>query len=180
MSKISFINGGAASGKSRWAVSYFSSCDNVMYMCSADKMDSDIADRIKWIENNNYVEWDVKTSCKLDDPTIPSHKFLIFDSLAHYVSAVINEICPDASAADQTIKKTIEKKVADDLSALIATVQEADGYLIIISLETGFSVNLKDINQSFFREILGNVNQRVANMCNEVYLSASGIQFRIK
>lgn len=52
--------------------------------------------------------------------------------------------------------------------------------MIIITLETGFSVTPADPAQVAFREILGAVNQRIANMSNEVYLSASGIQFNIK
>ena len=52
--------------------------------------------------------------------------------------------------------------------------------MITITLETGFSVTPANREQAIFREILGNVNQRIANMSNEVYLSASGIQFKIK
>lgn len=55
-----------------------------------------------------------------------------------------------------------------------------DGTMITITLETGFSVTPENHEQAIFREILGNVNQRIANTSHDVYLSASGIQFKIK
>ncbi len=63
---------------------------------------------------------------------------------------------------------------------LIDRVKEIEGTLLILSLETGFSVCPEKQEQVMFREILGNVNQRIANMCTDVYMSASGIQFKIK
>ena len=52
--------------------------------------------------------------------------------------------------------------------------------MIVITLETGFSVAPTDPRQIAFRKILGSVNQRIANSSDEVYFSASGIQFKIK
>ena len=59
-------------------------------------------------------------------------------------------------------------------------VVEINGALVIITLEPGFSVMPLSSEQTSFRDILGAVNQRIANTAQEVYLSVSGIQFRIK
>ena len=63
---------------------------------------------------------------------------------------------------------------------MIDAIKEKDGSMIIITLETGFSVIPENRAQAVFRVILGNVNQRIANISDEVYFSASGIQFKIK
>ena len=47
MSKTILITGGAASGKSRWAVSYLAACDYVLYLRTADEVDKDTLGRIE-------------------------------------------------------------------------------------------------------------------------------------
>ena len=111
MAKIIFITGGAARGKSRWAVSYFSACDNVLYMCTAPEMDKDISERIRWNNEHNYVEWVVKPGFKMDDAEISEHKFFIYDSIARYTSDTINAMCPDPEKMTDELQKEIEKKI---------------------------------------------------------------------
>ena len=48
MSKTILITGGAASGKSRWAVSYFAACDYVLYLRTSDAVDADTMHRIEY------------------------------------------------------------------------------------------------------------------------------------
>ncbi|MBP0965023.1 MAG: bifunctional adenosylcobinamide kinase/adenosylcobinamide-phosphate guanylyltransferase [Oscillospiraceae bacterium] len=181
MSKTILITGGAASGKSRWAVSYLAACDYVLYLRTADAVDADTMNRIEYSNKQNYVEWDIRTGIT-ENPAeqITDHKFVIFDNLAAYTSLVISQMCPDVSKIDEPTKKAIEKKVISDVTEMYDKIMVIDGNMITITLETGFSVTPEDRTQAVFREILGNVNQRIANMSNEVYLSASGIQFQIK
>lgn len=181
MSKSILITGGAASGKSRWAVSYLAACDYVLYLSVADAVDADTMQRIEYGNKQNYVEWDIKTGIK-EAPAdqFTDHKFVIFDSLAAYTSQVIKAMCPDVSQLDANMKKEIEKKIIADVTDMFDKIMVIDGSMIIITLETGFSVTPENREQALFREILGTVNQRIANMSNEVYLSASGIQFKIK
>ena len=180
MANITFITGGAASGKSRWAVSYFSSCDDVLYMETSAESDAETEERIKWNSEHNGVNWVVKTGCGTDDPDIENHKFFIFDNLANYTSKIINEMCLYPDSADEIITKKIKQRVIGDVAALMDKMQEIDGNIIIISLETGFSICPENKKQAFFREVLGAVNQRIANMASEVYVSISGIQVKIK
>ncbi|MBQ5332409.1 MAG: bifunctional adenosylcobinamide kinase/adenosylcobinamide-phosphate guanylyltransferase [Oscillospiraceae bacterium] len=181
MSKTILVTGGAASGKSRWAVSYLAACDYVLYLRTAESVDPDTMHRIEYSNKQNFVEWDIKTGVK-DAPAeaIADHKFVIFDSLAAYTSNIMNEMCPDVTKIDEETKKAIEKKIIADVTEMYDKIMVIDGSMITITLETGFSVTPEDRSQAVFREILGNVNQRIANMSNEVYLSASGIQFKIK
>lgn len=181
MSKTIVITGGAASGKSRWAVSYLAACDYVLYLRTADAVDADTMHRIEYSNNQNFVEWDIKTGITSSPAEqITDHKFVIFDSLAAYTSLVMNEMCPDLESITEETQKEIEKKIISDVSDMYDKIMVIDGTMITITLETGFSVRPEDKAQAVFREILGAVNQRIANMSNEVYLSASGIQFKIK
>lgn len=180
MAKISLITGGAASGKSRWAISYFSACDNVLYMCTGKKIEADIQNRIKFSNEHNLVEWVIAED--VNDPLemITDHKFYILDNLASYASNVMKEMCPSPEMMTQDMKKNIEKRVIDNVSKILEKIIETDANLIIITIEAGFSVCPLNDEQMFFREIIGTINQRIANQAAEVYLSASGIQFKIK
>ena len=181
MSKTILVTGGAASGKSRWAASYLSACDYVLYLCTADKLDSDTQGRIEYGNKQNYVEWDIKEGVKGSPAEmITDHKFIIFDNLASYTSQVLKEMYPNISSINDEQKKEVEKKIISDITEMYDKIMVIDGTMITITLETGFSVKPDNREQAIFREVLGNVNQRIANMSNEVYLSASGIQFKIK
>lgn len=181
MSKTILVTGGASSGKSRWAVTYLAACDYVLYMSPSEKVSGDTLNRIDYVCSKNFVEWDIRPGItESPEENIADHKFVIFDSLASYTSAAINRMCPDTAEITDETEKKIEKSIVEDISAMFDKIADIDGTMVIITLETGFSTTPESRSQAVFRKILGNVNQRIANMCSEVYLSASGIQFKIK
>ncbi len=181
MSKSIFITGGAASGKSRWAASYFSACDYVLYLKAGGEVDRDTLNRIDYSNKQKGLEWDIVTGAENDPVSlVTDHKFVIFDSLSSYASCVIKQMYPDGELPDEAAKKSVERRIIDDINMLRERVKDNEGAMIIITLETGFSVTPENRSQAMYREILGNVNQRIANTSDEVYFSASGIQFKIK
>lgn len=181
MSKTILVTGGSSSGKSRWAVSYLAACDYVLYLCTTEKIDSDIMNRIEFGNKQNYVEWDIMENItEAPASKFTDHKFVIFDSLPAYAAKTIKKMCPDASKLDSKQEKEIEKKIVSDITEMFDGIAAIDGTMIMITLETGFSIPPENPEQAAFRRILGVVNQRIANMSGEVYLSASGIQFKIK
>ncbi len=180
MASTIFITGGAASGKTRWAITYFQRFDNVLYLCTGGNIDPDILGRIKYKNNEFGIDWDIQEGVDNLVEKIDNHKFCILDSLGNYTDKVIKKICPNIEEITHEQELQIESTIIKDVMDLIDTVKDIDGNLIIISVETGFSVTPEDKQKRVFREILGTVNQRIANMSSEVYLSASGIQFKIK
>lgn len=181
MSKSILITGGAASGKSRWAATSYSHYDYVLYMRTGEAVDPDTLHRIEYSNNQNGVEWDIIDGV-YDDPAgkIGDHKFVIFDRLSDYTSIVIKRMCPDISQMTDDMMKAIERAVISDVEDMREKIRELNGSMIIITLETGFSVTPTDPSHIALRKILGSVNQRIANSSDEVYFSASGIQFKIK
>lgn len=180
MAKSIFITGGAASGKTRWAITYFEMFDNVLYLCVSDEVDKDSLSRIQFSNKKNGIEWDVRTGVTNPTKEIDRHKFCIFDNLGAYVSNAIKARCQDTANITKDEMHNISQEIIKEITDLMYTVQDIDGNIIIISLETGLSVCPQDKEQLIFREILGAVNQRIANICSDVYMSVSGIQFKIK
>lgn len=180
MANSILITGGAASGKSRFAVSYFHSCDYVLYLKAGSDLDNDIRQRIDFETEKQGVQWDImRFDAKNPAELVGDHKFVIFDSLSSFTAIVMNEICGAEEITD-AMKKDVEKAVIERIQELRGKVEDNFGSLIIITLETGFSPAPVDKHIAAFREILGRVNQRIANTSDEVYFSASGIQFKIK
>ena len=136
---------------------------------------------IMYCNQKNYVEWDIKTEVT-DSPQsyITDHKFVILDSLASYAKQTMDRICPVSEVVTEDKIKEIAKKVIEDITAMYEIIRDRDGNMTIVTLETGFSVSPDNKRQAAYSKLMGIINQRVANISTEVYLSASGIQFRIK
>ena len=84
---------------------------------------------------------------------------------------------------DNITKEETEKVrtlVVNNIIESMTKVEELNGALVIITIEPGFCVIPEHKSQLAFRDIMGFVNQRIANTAQEVYLSVSGIQFKIK
>lgn len=181
MANSILITGGAASGKARFAVTNFAAFDYVLYLRVGEELDPDITHRIEFSTQKNGVEWNVvhnQTGTPADE--VKDHKFVIFDSVSAYTRLIMNKMCPDAGKLTDEMKKQIEKSVIDGITAMCEKTAENHGSVIIITLETGFSVKPSDPAQAAYRDILGRVNQRIANTCDEAYFSVSGIQFKIR
>lgn len=181
MANSILITGGAASGKARFAVTNFAAFDYVLYLRVGEELNADITHRIEFSTQKNGVEWNIvhnRTTTPADE--VKDHKFVIFDSVSAYTRLVMNKMCPDQSKLSDEMKKQIEKSVIDGITAMCEKVSENHGSVIIITLETGFSVKPTDPAQAAYRDILGRVNQRIANTCDEAYFSVSGIQFKIR
>ncbi len=181
MANSILITGGAASGKSRFAVTSFSAFDNVLYLRMGEKLNTDIQNRINFNSEEKDLEWSIvhKQTAKPADE-VGEHKFVIFDSVSAYTRVIIREMCKSAEELNDDKKKQIEKRIIDGITETMDKVLENHGSIVIITLETGFSIVHPDPAAAAYRDILGRVNQRIANSCEEAYFSASGIQFKIK
>ena len=180
MSTITVVTGGAKSGKTRWAINYFATCDNVLYINTGEKVSEDIRRRIEFKNRKNDVMWEILENVKDPCELIEGHKFFIFDGLASYTMRIIDREAGDPEQLSYESRKRIEAKIISDIQSMMQAVERLHGDMVIITVETGFSLVPDDKKQALLREVIGSVNQRIANIAEEVYLSASGIQFRIK
>lgn len=180
MGNITLITGGAGSGKTRWAISYFRTCDNVLFLNTGTRMSEETRRRMEFSNRENNVSWDIVQEVEDPVPLIKDHKFFIFDSLGSYTSAVMRRVAGNTGSITPEEHEKIRNIVVDSVIECMRKVDELNGAMVIISIEPGFSVCPKDPEQISFREIMGAVNQRIANTAQDVYLSASGIQFKIK
>lgn len=195
MSQSILVTGGAASGKSRFAITHFAPYDYVLYLKIGKEPTHDLLRRIKYDNDKFGVSWDVVTwevntdgSCKTDNAGNPSrisdmvadHKFVVFDSVSAYTRLAISNSVNSEEQLTTQVKREIERDILDTVFAVRDKVKENRGAIIITTLETGFTISPESKGAAAYLEILGRVNQRIANTSDSVYFSASGIQFQIK
>lgn len=180
MSRKYLITGGANSGKARWAISYFAHCSNVAFITSGSDIDDDLKKRLEISNQQNGVQWDIiRYDGKPADVIDGRHSFYIFDGLPEYTLAALGIKSDDDEVSDERAEE-VKNQVIADITEMIDKASSCGADIIMVTLETGFSVMPLKSAQTVFRDILCFVNQRIANIADEVYLSVSGIQLQIK
>ena len=180
MASITLVTGGAASGKSRWAISYFRTCDNVLYMNTSPEIPEDTLHRLEYSNKENNVKWELINNVTDPISYMKDHKFFILDDLSGYVTHMMKSMVKDVNNFTKDDLVKVRTTVVNNVIECMNRTMELNGALVIITIEPGFSVMPLNAEQSAFRDIMGAVNQRIANTAQEVYLSVSGIQFKIK
>ena len=74
----------------------------------------------------------------------------------------------------------IEEDIVKEIESLIKAVQESEKNLVVVTNEVGMSVVSAYRMGRIFSDITGKVNQMLASISDEVYLSVSGIPLQIK
>ena len=180
MARLTYIVGGASSGKTRWAITFFEKWDDVLYMTIEDNVDPDLMNRINHNCEKHGIEWDIRLAADNLSEMVKGRKFSILNNLGAYTNRIVQQQCPDLSKMTDELRRKIEKQVVNDMLDLTDQVKEDNGSLLIISTELGCCPIPSETEQWWFRKILCNVNQRVAHMCDEAYMASSGMVMKMK
>jgi adenosylcobinamide kinase/adenosylcobinamide-phosphate guanylyltransferase len=184
MGKITFITGGARSGKSSFAESLLRGKDNVLYIATALPFDSEMEERIKIHKKERNSHWKTIEAYRdlgrvIRDET-PDRGHILLDCLTIMVSnlMVINNINWE-KAGTETVSET-EKMIEAEVRMLIEGALNFKGESLVVSNEIGMGVVPPTPLGRHFRDMAGRANQYVASIADEVYLLVSGIPLKIK
>lgn len=165
------VLGGARSGKSAFAEQLVAA-GPVRYIATAvvDPADTDFAERIAAHQARRPADWTVVEG----DPIAglgQSTSATLIDDLGTWLTARL-----DARKAWELPRGT----VGPDLDALVAAVAGYAERLVIVSPEVGLGVIPATRSGRLFRDEIGTLNQRLAAVCDEVYLLVAGQAVRVK
>nr|WP_246598496.1 nicotinate-nucleotide--dimethylbenzimidazole phosphoribosyltransferase [Nocardia tengchongensis] len=165
------VLGGARSGKSAYAEQLVAS-EAVRYVATAvaDPADADFAERIAAHRARRPADWTVVEGDPVAALAEPAPATLI-DDLGTWLTGRI-----DARAAWESPRGI----VGPDIDALVTAVAGYSQRLIIVSPEVGFGVIPATASGRLFRDELGTLNQRLADVCDEVFLVVAGQPVRVK
>ncbi|MFJ1461324.1 nicotinate-nucleotide--dimethylbenzimidazole phosphoribosyltransferase [Nocardia sp. N2S4-5] len=166
------VLGGARSGKSAFAEELAGRAGAVRYVATAvvDPSDADFAERVAAHRVRRPGVWNVVEGDPVALLAEPAPVTLV-DDLGTWLTGRIN-----ARAAWEQPRGTVRPDI-DDLVAAVTGYQHR---LIIVSPEVGLGVLPATRSGRLFQDELGELNQRLAAVCDEVYLVVAGIPTRIK
>ncbi len=174
---MTFILGGARSGKSRFAQELAAKLEKrVLFVATGEPLDEEMNARIEAHKRSRAPTW--KT---LETPTdvakamrgkIGDAEVVIIDCLTLLVSNLMGTEDIDA--------ETLEKKVAAELEELVAFMRTSNAHFIIVSNEVGLGVVPAYPAGRVYRDVLGMANQMLAKHADEIYFMVAGIPIPLK
>jgi adenosylcobinamide kinase/adenosylcobinamide-phosphate guanylyltransferase len=170
--KITFITGGARSGKSAFAESVALDLGTKRaYVATAQALDPEMIARIEGHRRRRGDAWDTfeeplavaELVRKLSD----RYEVLLLDCLTLWLSNVMARTESD---------EDIASKVHD----LSRSLEEFKGAAVVVSNEVGLGIVPDNALARRFRDLAGTLNQAIATVADEAYLLAAGIPVKIK
>jgi adenosylcobinamide kinase/adenosylcobinamide-phosphate guanylyltransferase len=174
---MTFILGGARSGKSRFAQELAAKLGKrVLFIATGEPLDEEMNMRIEVHKRSRSPSWRT-----LEAPTdvakamrgkIGDAEVVIIDCLTLLVSNIMGTEDIDA--------ETLGRKVTAELEELIAFIRTTKAHFIIVSNEVGLGLVPPYPAGRVYRDALGMANQMLAKNADEVYFMVAGIAIPLK
>ncbi len=173
MSKMTFVLGGARSGKSRYALEEAKKHGGkTVFIATAAALDEEMKKRIRLHRISRPKGWGlIEESINLSNVILglkPVYDVAIIDCVGLWVSNFLMANMKD---------RAIEKKIRELVHSIFKT---KTGLVIIVSNEVGAGIVPGDPLSRRFRDLVGLANQIIAAKADEVIMMQAGIPVKIK
>lgn len=165
------VTGGARSGKSRHAERLLGGAGTVTYVAPgrrADGSDPDWDARVAAHRDRRPAAWRTVETADLGAALAAADGPVLVDCLSTWLVAVLDE-AQLWDADYREVHQLVEARL-DTLCGALGTLSEA----VLVTNEVGLGVVPAHRSGVLFRDLLGTVNQRVAQLCDEVHLVIAG------
>lgn len=173
--------GGTRSGKSAYAEGLLPAEAPVRYLATAraDPSDAEWTSRIAAHRARRPPNWRTVEDAELvAELSRAAERPLLVDDLATWLTGVLDDA--GAWEAGAATSDAASDAVADRVDALVAAVGRHPGRLVLVSAEVGLGVVPATRSGRLFRDELGALNTRLAQVCDEVLLLVAGIPIRLR
>lgn len=173
--ELILLLGGTRSGKSSAAQRLAQAGRRVLFIATAQALDTDMARRIAAHRAGRPAAWDT-----LEEPFDPAaaaapllgrYDTVVLDCLTMWVSNLLLRH-EDSAAA--------EPALLDAARGLLALIERSPAAWIVVSNEVGLGVVPPSPLGRTYRDALGRVNQLVAARADRVYLLVAGLALELK
>lgn len=167
--RISFVLGGARSGKSAYAESLaLKSGGDLVYIATAEIFDEEMEARIDLHRQRRGPEWKL-----VEAPVDLPQAIRASDG----ENAVILVDCLSVWTTNLLIH---EQDIAQSRDALLEPLRDCRGSIVLVASETGLGIVPDNALSRRFRDANGLLNQAVAAAADEVFFMTAGIALRLK
>ena len=167
-----FITGGCRSGKSRYALDYANRhFSKKLFLATSEALDEEMAQRIENHKKVRGPEWQT-----IEEPVeivnkIKEHggdgKIILIDCLTLWLYNLLMRWGDDSKILNETDK-------------LINVIKQNPASFILVSNEVGMGIVPADPLSRRYRDLLGTMNQRIAQALDTVIFMVSGIPLFLK
>jgi len=167
-----FITGGCRSGKSRYALDYANRhFSKKLFLATSEALDEEMAQRIENHKKVRGPEWQT-----VEEPVeivnkIKEHggdgKVILIDCLTLWLYNLL-------------MRWDNDSRIIDETGRLINTIKQNPTSSILVSNEVGMGIVPADPLSRRYRDLLGTMNQRIAEALDTVIFMVSGIPVFLK
>lgn len=166
---VLLVLGGARSGKSRYAQKVAGRKDRVLFVATATRSDEEMTAKIARHREDRPSHWTTVEEM-LNLPEVlaefgPQHQVALIDCLTLY-------------AANLLTAERLQPEM--EIDRLCAALQSPPCELILVSNEVGSGVVPAYALGRRYRDLLGEINQRVAAVADQVVLMVAGLPLPLK
>lgn len=159
MRKITFVTGGARSGKSNYAQRLAETLsDNPVYLATARRWDDDFGDRIRRHRADRDQRWQTLE----EEKQLSRHNLMGRTVLLDCITLWLTNIFHDN---EYRLDPSLEEAKAEWNRFI-----KQDFTLIVVSNEIGMGVHASDEISRRFTDLQGWINRHIADLADEVYL----------
>ena len=177
---VRLIVGGARSGKSTLAESFYKDKTNVVYIATSRVEDEEMRQRIEHHKASRPHDWRTYESNYDLEKAIGDEKYYLLDCITVLTSNIMFDMSKDKEIIDHSLQKAIEDKVIDVINQLVEKINDLSLTLVLVTNEVGCSIVPENHIARVYTDILGRINQRVAEISHEVYAVICGIPLKLK
>ncbi len=169
MREITFITGGARSGKSSYAQRLAENLSaNPVYLATARCWDDDFAERIRRHQADRGAMWTTLEEEKRISRHNLAGKTVLLDCITLWLTNIFHDNRYDPERSLEEAKAEWDRFIRQDFT------------LIVVSNEIGMSLHAPDETSRRFTDLQGRINQHIAKTSDNTFLMVSGIPLKIK
>ena len=173
MARVTYITGGARSGKSDFAQSLAERCEGtLLYVATAGIGDNEMAERVRRHRAGRGTRWET-----LEEPLALADRLpqAAAGKGGMLLDCVTLWLCNLLFHCDEC-----ESGVWQEVERFITLLPSLSAPLFIVSNEVGSGIVPDNRLSRQFRDLAGEVNQRLAAAADEAWLVVSGLPLRLK
>jgi adenosylcobinamide kinase/adenosylcobinamide-phosphate guanylyltransferase len=169
---VTLVLGGVRSGKSRYAQQLAEQSRHVVFVATARVSDEEMRKKIERHREDRPKEW-LTIEEPLDLPKVLAEHELdndvvVVDCLTVYTANLLEAEGEDRDAVERRVK------------TLCDALQLVNCQVIVVSNEVGSGVHPVSSLGRTYRDLLGEINQRVASIADDVVLMVAGLPLALK
>lgn len=170
--RVTLVLGGVRSGKSRFALEIASRAPKVTFVATARASDEEMRRKIERHRGERPAHWRTREEPLQLAETISAEQdaseITIVDCLTLFAANLMEAHGEDQAATDAAI------------DALCLALARADRPIVLVSNEVGSGIVPEYAAGRQFRDLLGDMNQRVAAVADNVVLMIAGLPLVLK